>query len=223
MIISFIPVRCGSESIRFKNIKDFCGKPLVYWAIAALQHSKYVDKIVVATDCDEIKKVVQGFFFDKVIIYDRDKSNAEATSTTESVMLEFILKSQFSDSDIFLLVQATSPLTQTKDIDKAIEKYENEKADSLMSCVKTKRFFWNIDGTPLNYDYKNRPRRQEFEGLFMENGAFYLNTIANIKRDKNRLGGKISIYQMEDFTAIELDEEDDWLLAEKLMYKHILF
>lgn len=56
----------------------------------------------------------------------------------------------------------------------------------------------------------------------MENGAFYINTIANIKKFQNRLSGKIAIYEMEEFTAVEIDEEDDWIIAEKLMYKHIL-
>jgi N-acylneuraminate cytidylyltransferase len=222
MIIAFIPVRCGSETIPFKNIKAFCGKPLVFWSLEALQKSKKIDRIFVATDCQEIKVIVQNFNFNKVEVYDRDKVNAQGSSSTESVMLEFIEKKNFNDNDLFLLVQATSPLTRTIDFDEAIKKYKNEKADSLISCVRTKRFFWNKDGTPLNYDYRNRPRRQDFEGLFMENGAFYLNTISNIKKDKNRLSGKISIFLMEDFTNIELDEEDDWLLAEKLMQKYIL-
>jgi len=222
MIIAFVPVRCGSESIPFKNIKDFCGKPLVFWSLEALQKSTSIDRIFVATDCKEIKDIVQKFNISKVEVYDREEVNAQSSSSTESVMLEFINKKFFNNDDLFLLVQATSPLTQTRDFDEAIKKYKNEKADSLISCVRTKRFFWNINGTPLNYDYKNRPRRQDFEGLFMENGAFYLNTISNIKKHKNRLSGKISIYQMEDFSNIELDEEDDWLLAEKLMQKHVL-
>lgn len=56
----------------------------------------------------------------------------------------------------------------------------------------------------------------------MENGAFYINTIANIIKDQNRLSAKIAIHEMEEFTAVEIDEEADWIIAEKLMYKHIL-
>lgn len=51
--------------------------------------------------------------------------------------------------------------------------------------------------------------------MLMENGAFYINTIANIKKYKNRLSGKVAIYEMQEFTAIEIDEEDDWIIAEK--------
>ena len=222
MNIAFIPVRCGSKSITFKNIKEFCGKPLVYWNLEALEKSNNIDEIFVATDCEEIKNVVNSFNFSKVDIYDRDKENASDIASTESVMLEFINRQNFKDNDLFFLVQATSPLTQTKDFDKALETLKNEKADSLLTCIRTKRFFWDKNANPINYDFTNRPRRQDFDGLFMENGAFYINSIENIKKDKNRLSGKIAIYEMEEFTAVEIDEEDDWLIAEKMMYKYIL-
>jgi N-acylneuraminate cytidylyltransferase len=220
--IAFIPLRCGSKSISFKNIKEFCGKPLIYWNLEALENSKSIDKIFVATDCEEIKEVVSGFDFSKVEVYDREAQNATDSASTESVILEFINKNNFDDNDLFFLVQATSPLTQTKDFDEALNKIKIENADSLLTCVRTKRFFWNSILEPVNYDYNNRPRRQDFDGLFMENGAFYINTIFNIKKYKNRLSGKIAIYEMEEFTSIEIDEEDDWLIAEKLMYKYIL-
>lgn len=222
MNIAFIPVRCGSKSIAFKNIKEFCGKPLVYWNLEALQNSQNIDDIFVATDCKEIKDIINNFNLSKVKVYNREAENASDTASTESVMLEFINKQNFKDNDLFFLVQATSPLTQTKDFDKALEKLKIEKADSLLTCVRTKRFFWDNNSNPINYNFINRPRRQDFDGLLMENGAFYINTISNIKKNKNRLSGKIAIHEMQEFTAVEIDEEDDWLIAEKMMYKYIL-
>jgi len=222
MNIAFIPARCGSKSIPFKNIKFFCGKPLIYWNLLALQNSKSIDEIYVATDCDKIKDIVNGFEFSKVKVYERDHQNASDTASTESVMIEFIEKNKFNDKDLFFLVQATSPLTQSKDFDDALKKMEDEKNDSLLTCVRTKRFYWQDDGTALNYDYKNRPRRQDFDGMLMENGAFYINSIGNIKKDRNRLSGKISIYEMAEFTSVEIDEEDDWIIKEQLMKRHIL-
>ena len=222
MNIAFIPVRCGSKSIPLKNIREFCGKPLIYWNLKALQESKNIDKIFVATDCIEIKSTVNDFNLSKVEVYNRNKENASDSATTESVVLEFLEKKDFANDDLFFLVQATSPLTQTKDFDNALEKLKKEDADSLLTCVRTKRFFWKEEGTPHNYDYKNRPRRQDFSGLMMENGAFYINKIENIKKYENRIGGKIVIFEMEEFTAVEIDEEDDWLIAEKLMQKYIL-
>ena len=222
MNIAFVPVRCGSKSIPFKNIKLFCGKPLVYWSLLALENSENVDVVYLATDCTEIKQVVNSFDFSKVIVYDRNPNNATDTATTESVMLEFINSKKFSDEDLFLLVQATSPLMQTKDVDGSINQFQIKNCDSLLTCVRTKRFFWNDKNIPINYDYKNRPRRQDFEGLLMENGALYISTVGEIKDCQNRLSGNISVYEMDECTAVELDEDDDWVIAESLMYKNIL-
>ena len=222
MNIAFVPVRCGSKSIPFKNIKLFCGKPLVYWSLLALQNSKNIDTVYLATDCNEIKQVVNSFNFSKVKVYDRDSNNSTDTATTESVMLEFINSKKFSNEDLFLLVQATSPLMQTKDVDGSISQFKVKNCDSLLTCVRTKRFFWNDKNIPINYDYKNRPRRQDFEGLLMENGALYMSTVGEIKDCQNRLSGNISVYEMDECTAVELDEDDDWVIAESLMYKNIL-
>ena len=220
--VAFIPVRGGSKSIPLKNIRLFCEKPLVYWNLLALQNAFPIDKIIVATDSTVIKTTVQNFNFRKVEIYDRSPENANDTASTESVMLEFLSKEQLSKSDIFILVQATSPLTQTVHFEEALQMFNSGQYDSILTCVRNKRFFWNHDGTPINYDYKNRPRRQNFEGMMMENGAFYINSVENILRDKNRLSGRIGIYEMPDYTANEIDEPDDWIMLESLMYRHVL-
>lgn len=222
MTLAFIPVRGGSKSIPLKNIKPFCGKPLVYWNVAALQNASSIDKIIVATDSPIIKETVSSFGFDKVIVYDRKAENACDTASTESVMLEYIEAAKLSNADVFMLVQATSPLTETSHFEEGMQLYNKGNFDSIISCVRNKRFFWNDDGTSKNYDYRARPRRQEFDGMFMENGAFYINTVANIKKDKNRLSGKIGIYEMPEYTATEIDEPDDWVILENLMQHHVL-
>ena len=221
-VTAFIPVRGGSKSIPLKNIREFCGKPLVYWNIAALQTAGLVDKIVVATDSDDIEATVRSFGFDKVEIYRRSAENASDTASTESVMLEYIEAANLSEETVFMLVQATSPLTQTIHFQEALQLYSEGNYDSLLTCVVNKRFFWNKNGTPRNYDYMNRPRRQNFDGELMENGAFYINTVKNILQSGNRLSGKIGIYEMPEYTAIEIDEPDDWTMLENLMRKHVL-
>lgn len=218
--IAFIPVRGGSKSIPLKNIKILAGKPLVYWTAKAANDSKCIDKVIIATDSEEIKNAVKNFDLNKVEIYDRKSENAQDVSSTESVMLEYINAKNLDKEDLFFLIQATSPLLKSKHIDNMYQKFRDDKAESSLSCVKTKRFFWSKDGQSLNYDYKNRPRRQDFEGLMMENGACYINSVGNILRDKNRLSGKISVFEMPEYTAVEIDEPDDFLLIEKLMEKH---
>jgi len=181
-----------------------------------------VDKIVVATDSDDIEATVRSFGFDKVEIYRRSAENASDTASTESVMLEYIEAANLSEETVFMLVQATSPLTQTIHFQEALQLYSEGNYDSLLTCVVNKRFFWNKNGTPRNYDYMNRPRRQNFDGELMENGAFYINTVKNILQSGNRLSGKIGIYEMPEYTAIEIDEPDDWTMLENLMRKHVL-
>jgi N-acylneuraminate cytidylyltransferase len=160
--------------------------------------------------------------FDKVEIYRRSAENASDTASTESVMLEYIEAANLSEETVFMLVQATSPLTQTIHFQEALQLYSEGNYDSLLTCVVNKRFFWNKNGTPRNYDYMNRPRRQNFDGELMENGAFYINTVKNILQSGNRLSGKIGIYEMPEYTAIEIDEPDDWTMLENLMRKHVL-
>lgn len=221
-IIAFIPVRGGSKSIPLKNIKPLLGKPLVCWNIEALEKCKEVDEVIVATDSDEIWETVETKNYNKTTLYRRSDENACDTASTESVMLEYINYASLSDEDVFMLVQATSPMTQTFHFTEALEMFKKGEFDSILTCVRNFRFFWNEDGESINYDYKNRPRRQEFKGMLMENGAFYINTVKNIKECGNRLSGKIGVYEMPDYTAAEIDEPDDWIVLEQLMNKHVL-
>lgn len=220
MNIAFIPVRGGSKSIPLKNIKILNGKPLVYWSAKAGNDAKLVDKVIIATDSEEIKSAVKDFNMEKVFIYDRDFQNAQDTSSTESVMLEYIKKSELKNDDKFILIQATSPLIKPIYIDEMLEKLEKSNADSIFSVVREKQFHWiekNSGVEPINYDYKNRPRRQDFEGILAENGACYINTVKNILENECRISGKIITYEMPSETAYEIDEEDDWIIVENLM------
>lgn len=218
-ILAFVPVRGGSKSIPLKNIKPLYGRPLVYWVLFALQQAKKVDRIVVATDSQEIIDTVSGFGFSKIEIYQRNNENAADHSSTESVMLEYLEAQAPNNIDLFVLAQATSPFTRAQDFDQAIEQFKNTGVDSLLTCSRIKRFFWNTDGTPINYNYKQRPRRQEFLGTLVENGAFYISSIRQILHEKNRISGKIGIYEMPEYAFHELDEPEDWQNAEQVMLK----
>lgn len=222
MTIAFIPVRGGSKSIPDKNIKSFCGKPLVCWAIESLENSEDVDEVIVATDSNKIKEIINAYNYKKVKIYNRSPENASDTASTESVMLEYIAHAKMHESTTFMVVQATSPLTQTQHFAEALQMYKKKNFDSILSCVKNTRFFWNPNGTSINYDYQNRPRRQDFEGMWMENGAFYISSVKNILTSRNRLSGRIGIYEMPEYTSTEIDEPDDWIILENLMRKHVI-
>lgn len=224
MVWAFIPARGGSKSIPKKNIKLFCNQPLIFWSLTALEQTVEIEKIVVATDSEEIEKIVQSFGLQKSLIYRRLAENAQDMSSSESVMLEFLesRNCEVKDDDIFMLVQATSPLTQPIHFANALRTFKSSSYDSMLTCVRVKRFFWNPEGTSKNYDYRARPRRQDFKGELLENGAFYINTAGNIRAYKNRLCGAIGIFEMPEYTAVDIDEEDDWHVAENLMRKYVL-
>lgn len=218
--LAFIPVRGGSKSIPLKNIKLLNGKPLVWWTAKAANDARCIDKVIIATDSDEIESTVMNFELPKVEVYRRSEENSRDTSSTESVMLEYISSAKLDNDSNFFLIQATSPMLTSINIEEMYDKFVQDGTDSAMTGVVSKRFFWTRDGKPLNYDYKNRPRRQEYDGLILENGACYINSVGNILRDKNRLSGKISVYEMPDYTSFEIDEPDDFLIIESLMKKY---
>jgi len=217
-VIAFIPARGGSKSIPGKNIKNFCGKPLIYWNLLALEKSELVDEVVVATDSEKIFEKVEEFNFSKVKLYKRSAENAQDHSTSEAIMLEYINYAKLASSDTFMLVQATSPFTRTEDFNNGLNLMS--KYDTVFACAKIKRFIWNKEGIPLNYDHNNRPRRQDFDGTFMENGAFCISSVSDIINHNNRISGNIGICEMAEYTFVEIDEVEDWIMAEQLFIKN---
>jgi len=215
-IVAFIPVRGGSKGIPKKNIKPFCGMPLVYWTVKAAVDCEQIDKVYVATDDDQIKETVESFSFSKVCVIGRSRESASDNASTETAMLEFAEQYQFGR---LILIQATSPLLEAEDLTNGIRHYLESKADSLVSVVRQKRFIWKREGDwayPYNYDPFRRPRRQEWDGFLVENGAFYITTRNRLLESKCRISGNITVYEMDEDTYFEIDEPSDWQIAEQL-------
>lgn len=212
--IAFIPVRGGSKSIKDKNIMPIGGKPLVYWTILACENSNSIKKTYVSTDSEEIKNVVEGFGFKKVEVVNRSEKTASDEASSESALFEFCQNFEF-ESLVFL--QATSPLTKAQDIDGAVNKLNTEGADSLISTVRRHQFLWNTDGHPMNYDPQMRPRRQDWDGYFVENGAFYISSRQCILNSGCRISGKIAFWEMDQKSLYEIDEPLDWKIIESFL------
>lgn len=211
-IVGFIPVRGGSKSIKNKNIMPLAGKPLIYWTILACVEAESIEKVFVSTDSDEIKKVVESFGFKNVEVISRSAKTATDNATSESALIEFCNNYNF-EKVVFL--QATSPLTTAEDLEGAIKKLEKEKADSLISAIRRYQFLWNTNGTPMNYNPQNRPRRQDWDGYMIENGAFYISSRENILKSKCRISGTVTFWEMSQKHIFEVDEPQDWNIIEK--------
>lgn len=230
MNVAFIPVRGGSKSIPLKNIKPISGRPLVYWTVKAACGCKFIDKVYVATDSDIIKETVESFktgvevdLFAKTEVIGRSAESASDTASTEFAMLEFAENYEF---DNIVLVQATSPLLQSADLDRGFEAFNEEGTDSVLSVVPQKRFHWANDERgfthPTNYDVFHRPRRQEFDGYLVENGAFYITSKEDLIKSQNRVSGNIKAVEMNEDTFFEIDEPSDWVIIEALMKKNAI-
>lgn len=217
--VAFIPVRGGSKSIPLKNIKLINGRPLVYWTLDATVGCVEIDRVIVSTDSDDIREVVGRYNSDKILIVDRPEEVSTDTASTESVMLEFAEKYDF---ETIVLVQATSPLLKSEDLSKGVEKYNQLGIDSVLSVVRQKRFIWSESSEKakaINYDPLNRPRRQEFNGFLVENGAFYITSRKRLLSTKCRISGNIGLVEMPEETYFEIDEPSDWTIVKELLKK----
>ena len=212
-IISIIPARGGSKSIPKKNLKLLNGKPLIAYSIEQSLKSKLIDLTYVSTEDQDIKEVSLSYGA-KVI--DRPEEFATDEASTESVLLH---ASEFLnyDFDIIVLLQPTSPLRLATQIDEAIELIISQKGDSLLSVFENNSFLWAKNGTSINYDHKNRPRRQDKDWELVENGSIYITRKEILLKEKNRLGGKILTYLMPRWMSFEIDEQFDFELVEYLL------
>ncbi|WMJ73281.1 HAD hydrolase family protein [Cytophagaceae bacterium ABcell3] len=220
--VAIIPLRKGSKGIPGKNTKKLLGRSLYQWVLSEAIFSD-LDEIYIFSDDPELKARVEKDYLwtDKVKFWERSKCSATDTASTEAGMLE-LAESLNYDFDIFCLLQATSPFTKSEDINAVLNKLKNKEADSVLTVVNSKRFIWSEDGESLNYKYMERPRRQDFQGLFIENGAVYA-----IKKDvyletKNRLGGNIALVEMSEETFTEIDEPSDWTVVEQLLHNRLI-
>jgi N-acylneuraminate cytidylyltransferase len=215
--IAIIPLRKDSKGIPGKNKKKIVGRPLFSWVLTEAIFSN-LDLIYVFTDDSEIIEYVEREYHwtTKVKVLLRAEENATDTASTESALLEFSKKIKH-DYDILCLLQATSPLILAEDINKGLEKITNESFDSAVSVVNTHRFIWNANGVPLNYDVFNRPRRQDFDGLLVENGAVYCTTKEAFLQSNNRVSGSIGLIEMPEETLMEIDSVSDWNIIENLL------
>ena len=211
--VALIPLRAGSKSIPMKNIKLLAGRPLSAWTLEAAARCASINTVYVSTDSEEIANVVKGLKLGVQVIM-RPEEFATDEATTESVMLHFMSRVDF---DILITVQATSPLLTFRDLDQALVQFHGKNLDSMLSAVRNKRFFWDDNAVPFNYNPLHRPRRQDFRGTLMENGAFNITRRDILQRHQCRLGGKVGIYEMDESAALEIDEPEDWGRIERLL------
>lgn len=225
-VAAIILARGGSKGIPGKNIIDFCGKPLIVWTIEQVQEAKGISSIWVSSDSEEILSISRGCGVETIC---RPPEISGDSATSESGWLHAlgIIESKVGRVDTVLAPQVTSPLRESEDIERGLWNFHTQKCDSMFSCsIVEDLFFWEKkpNGTlrSINYDYRNRVRRQDIPKQYIENGSFYLFKPHILRQYNNRLGGKIGMTEMEFWKMFEIDSMEDLKMCEALMKAFIL-
>ena len=219
-IVAFIPARGGSKGVPRKNILPFMGKPLIVHSIEQALSSPEIDDVYVSTDDEEIAEISKSAGA-KIIWRPEELSNDTATSEVALSHGFKWFKENSIEVDAMVFLQCTSPLRPKNGISDAIVRFRKDECDSLVSISPTHLFFWSVDGDKAvaEYDYLNRPRRQDMKQediRFVENGSLYIFSRSHFEAVENRLGGKIGYIIFDEEYSLEIDSFTDFQILEKI-------
>jgi len=217
-IVAFIPARGGSKGIKRKNIHKIAGKPMIFYTITAALQSKYIDRVLVSTEDEEIALISQEIGAEVPTL--RPKELAEDTTTTLEVVLHGINTFLFSQKwDSMILLQPTQPLRTSEDIDNAIEYYYQNGKKSLVSVSEVDdhpllvRYFDGKGNMKKLLHHSSTIRRQDMDRFFRVNGAIYINQLCEINPHTSFNDNEIG-FVMEKSHSVDIDDLSDLALAE---------
>ena len=218
--LAIIPARGGSKRLPRKNVLDLAGKPLIAWSIEAGLKSKYIDKVIVTSDDDEILGIAKQYGSETI---KRPNELASDTATSFDALKHTI--NNTNSYDYIILLQPTSPLRDFKHIDDAIELLESKKADAIVSVTQMDHSpLWSNtlpDNGNMNSflrdDVKNS-RSQDLEKYYILNGAIYICKTDRLLDEKSFfIEDNIFAYLMDRKSSVDIDEEMDFILTECLI------
>lgn len=223
-ILCIIPARGESKRLPQKNLLPIGNKPLIAHSIEHALQSQHITKVVVSTDNPEIEQVSKACGAE---VIRRPAKISGDHATSESALLHALneVRRVGFESELIVFLQCTSPVRKNTDIDKAIEKLIEENADSLFSACRNDRFFWrklNGQVEPINYDYRHRVRDQDHPEEYEENGSIFVFKPEILEKYHNRLGGKITVYEMDYWASFQIDSPEDaqlinWIFCDKVL------
>lgn len=222
-VLAVIPARGGSKRLPRKNIKLLNGLPLIGWTIKAAQESKYIDRVIVSTEDEEIADVSRSLGAD--IPFLRSPELAQDTTSTVEVLLDLLNK--IDGYDYLCLLQPTSPLRTSEDIDGALAYFTEKDADSVISvCEAEHSPLWSntlpADNSLSNFiaeEIKNK-RSQDLPVYYRLNGAVYVIKTEKLRQKKALLlAENCYAYIMPGERSVDIDTEMDFYLCQMYMAK----
>lgn len=227
-ILCVIPVRGGSKGVPGKNIRDLAGRPLVAWTIRAALAAEEDLRVVVSTDAPPIAEIARRHGAEVPFL--RPAQLARDETATEPVIEHALAehRSSHGEPEAVMLLQATSPLRLPGTLDRAVRQLREQDADSLVGAVPESPFLWRHPEAPgqapaADYDVDHRLRRQDMAPAdlrYRENGSLYLTRPWVYDERRNRLGGRISLFELDPLEGVDIDTELDFQLAELQVLAH---
>ncbi|EMK10350.1 MULTISPECIES: cytidylyltransferase domain-containing protein [Leptospira] len=218
-ILGLIPARGGSKGILRKNIKLIAGKPLIVWTIEAALKSKHLTSIVVSTDDPEIAEIAEQS--GASVPFLRPAELATDYSSGIDPVLHAL--DNLPGFDYVMLLQPTSPLRTSVDIDDCVEFAISKNANSVVSvCEAQENPFWmfrlgdSFKMTKL-LNVEDVARRQDSPKVFTLNGSIYLSEVNYFREKKKFITEDTLAYLMNKESSIDIDDMMDWKLAEILL------
>lgn len=221
---SIILARGGSKGLQGKNITEFCGKPLLAWTIEHCIEGGAAP-VYVSSESKEILVVGERYGAQSVL---RPEKISGDNASSESGWLHAldVIETESGIVDWVLAPQVTSPLRTAADIRNGLKLADSGKYDSLFSCsIAGDLLFWETRSNNLesiNYDWRNRKRRQDFPKQHIENGSFYLFRPEILRKNNNRFGGRIGIVEMAFWKMFEIDSMNDFRMCSALMKEFLI-
>ena len=215
-ITALVPMKGQSERVPGKNVRPLCGKPLLYWTLSALHEASRVASVVVDTDSEEIAALVRQHHPQTRVLMRPDHLRDGAT-VTGNMLIEWELSQVAGDH--FGQFHVTSPLLTPETIDRAVEAYFAglDEHDSLMTVTEHHMWLFRGDGTPVNSDTRKLVRSQDLAPLFEDNNAAHLFSRSSFGRTGSRIGERPQMFRMSKLEAIDIDYEEDFVIAEAVM------
>lgn len=219
-VLGIIPARGGSKGVPRKNIREVAGKPLIAWTIEEAKKSKYIDRLILSTEDDEIISIAQEWGCDVPFVRPAELSQDD-TPGIEPVIHAIQLLPGY---DYVVLLQPTSPLRKVEDIDGCIELCVSKQESSCVSVTmpdKSPYWMFTVDGDGLMHPLIEQtaiiPRRQDLPKVYALNGAVYVSNVTLLLEQRSFLTENTIAYVMTKSSSIDIDTDADINIAESLI------